>query len=591
MIRSPIITVLGHVDHGKTAILDKIRGSTVQEKEAGGITQAIGATIIPIDSIKKFSGDALKKFNLKFTIPGLLVIDTPGHEAFTNLRKRGGSIADLAIVVIDIMQGIQPQTKEAIDILKTFKVPFIIAANKIDMIQSWKPHESTFITNFKKQIPSTQELFENRFYKLLGQLSELGFDSDLYYKVEDYSQKVAIIPTSAKTGEGIAELLAMVTGLTQKFLGTRLDISVTVPAKGTVLEIKDEKGMGTTADVIIYEGSLRKNDTIVIGGLHKVIQTKIRALLEPSPLREIREKRTDFLKVNEVIAATGVKILAPDLDKVVAGAPFRSAASDIELEEAKRQIEAELTSIEIETETPGVIIKTDTLGSLEALGRMLQEKEIPIQRIEVGNINRKDAMEAISVKGKDSTKAFILGFNIQVDEDARKLAEEKDIKIINHPIVYKILEDYEEQITVLKKKADLEKLEGLVWPAKLKIIPGYVFRASKPAVFGVEVLAGTLKPKVGLMTSECTRLGTIKTIESEGKKIEALKVGERAAISTDGFTIGRQANEGDEILVEINEHNFKNLKNKAKEFLTKSQIEVLKDIANIKRKDKPMWGL
>ncbi|MBI4095953.1 MAG: GTP-binding protein, partial [DPANN group archaeon] len=267
MIRQPIITVLGHVDHGKTSVLDYVRHTTLAQREAGQITQHIGATEVPLETIKKICGPLLERFKLKFTIPGLLFIDTPGHEAFTNLRKRGGSIADLAIVVIDIMQGIQPQTKEAIEILKTFKVPFIVAANKIDLIAGWRGVSQTFMQNFDKQLQMTKEQFERKFYELVGQLSKLGFDSDYYFKVDDYTKRVSIVPISAKTGEGISELLALLAGLAQKFLEKNLEIDLNENAKGTILEIKEEKGLGITADSIIYNGSLKVGDTLIVGGI------------------------------------------------------------------------------------------------------------------------------------------------------------------------------------------------------------------------------------------------------------------------------------------------------------------------------------
>jgi len=137
MLRQPIITVLGHVDHGKTTLLDKIRKTAIAAKEAGGITQAIGTTEIPTNVIKTLCGKLLERFKIKLIISGLLFIDTPGHEAFTTLRKRGGSIADLAILVIDINEGIMPQTIESLEILKVSRIPFIIALNKIDRIKGW----------------------------------------------------------------------------------------------------------------------------------------------------------------------------------------------------------------------------------------------------------------------------------------------------------------------------------------------------------------------------------------------------------------------------------------------------------------------
>ncbi|MBD3262961.1 translation initiation factor IF-2 [Candidatus Woesearchaeota archaeon] len=589
-IRQPIITVLGHVDHGKTQLLDYIRGTAIAAKEAGAITQHIGATEIPLDVIKKVSGDLLKKFKLEYTLPGLLFIDTPGHEAFTNLRKRGGSVADLAVVVIDIMQGIQPQTKEAIEILKSFKVPFIVAANKIDLLAGWKPHSKIFIENVEKQLQSSKEQFEDRFYKLIGQLSELGFDSDLYTRVENYTKKIAIVPTSAKTGEGISELMALLTGLSQKYLEKNLKIETSGPAKGVVLEVKEELGRGTTADAIIYDGSLNAHDILIVGGIGETVKTKIRSLLKPLPLVEIREAKKQFINVEEVAAATGVKIIAPDLDKVISGAPLRSAKSAEEVEAAEREIKAELEEIKVETESIGIVLKTDTLGSMEAVSGMLKEKNIPLQKVEIGIINKKDVLEAVAAAEKNPLFGFVLGFNVKIDDEAKRLADEKKINIIADKVVYKLIEKYEDLVEKKKKEIELRKLAGLTWPAKFKILPGFVFRQSNPAVFGVEVIAGKLRPKVGIINKEGKEIAEIKTIESEGKKLEELPTGEKAAISVPGITVGRQVKEGDVLFVSINEHDFRKLK-KRKELLSQAEINILKEIAELKRKEKVTWGL
>ncbi len=588
MIRQPIITVLGHVDHGKTSVLDYVRQTTLAKREAGLITQHIGATEIPLDVIQKVCGPLLERFKMKFTIPGLLMIDTPGHEAFTNLRKRGGSIADMAIVIIDIMQGVQPQTKEAIDILKTFKVPFIVAANKIDLLAGWKPHSNIFIQNFEKQLQTTKDQFENRFYKLVGQLSALGFDSDMYDKVENYKEKIAIVPISAKTGEGIPELIAILTGLSQKFLEGKLKIEPKDPAKGSILEIKEEKGLGLTADIIIYDGTLKVGDIIVVGGTSGAIMTKIKIMLKPAPLSELRDIKSKWKHIDSAYAATGVKIVAPDMEKAVAGAPLMSVKMGIDAENIKKEIESEVESILIETETSGIVLKTDTLGSLEAVSEMLKQKNIPLQRAAIGNINRTDIMTASATK--DPLLGFVLGFNVKIDDDARILANNLKVPVIIDNVIYNLMDKYEKQVVERKKQIETAKLAGLTWPAKFKILPGYVFRQSHPAVFGVEVIAGKLRPKVSIMTKEAKILGEIKTIESEGTKLEELKVGVKAAISVEGITIGRQAKEGDILYVAIDELAFKKLKER-KELLSQAEINILKEIAEVKRKDKATWGL
>jgi len=591
MIRQPIITVLGHVDHGKTSLLDYIRGTTVAAREAGAITQHVGASSVPLDVIKKLCGPLLDKFKIKFTIPGLLFIDTPGHEVFTNLRKRGGSAADFAIVVIDIMQGMQPQTKEAIEILKTFKVPFVVAANKIDLIQGWKPHSNIFAQNFEKQITATKEVFDKRFYTLVGQLSEqTGFDSDLFTKVDNYQKKIAIVPISAKTGEGIPELLALISGLTQKFLESSLKIGVKGIAKGTILEIKEETGLGMTADSIIYDGSLKVGDTIIIGGVSGVIKTKVKALLLPLPLVEMRDARRRFEPVKEVFAASGVKIVAPELDKAVAGTPLISAKTDAEIRAAEKSVSEEIESIILQTEQNGIILKTDTLGSLEAVSSMLRRKDICIKKMGIGPISRADVMSAAASSESAPLEAFVLGFNVKADDSTLQQAEKLKVSVITDNIIYHLIEKF--AVEVEKKKCALEQkaIEGLVWPGKFRILPGFTFRASHPAVFGVEVMGGKIKSKVTIMTKDGKEIGDIKEIEDEGKKLPELKAGEKAAVSVEGITIGRQVKESDVLFVAMTECNFRALKEN-KELLSKAEIDVLKELAEIKRKTKETWGV
>ncbi|MFH0869034.1 MAG: translation initiation factor IF-2 [archaeon] len=590
MIRSPVIVTLGHVDHGKTSLLDFIRGTAVALREPGAITQMIGASTVPLEVIQKLCGPLLDKFKIKFTIPGLLFIDTPGHEVFTNLRKRGGSTADIAIVVIDIMQGMQPQTREAIEILKTFKVPFVVAANKIDMLQGWKNQSSVFIQNFEKQNINTKEFFDKKFYTLVGQLSETGFDSDLYTKVDDYRKRVSIVPVSARTGEGVAELLALLTGLAQKFLGTSLEIDEKCSAKGTVLEIKEETGLGVTADAIIYDGCIKVGDVIVLGGVSGIIKTKVKALLRPLPLVEMRDARRRFEPVREVFAASGVKIVAPDLDKAIAGTPLLSGKTDAEIEAAEKSVSEEIESIVLQTDDTGIILKTDTLGSLEAVAAILRKKNICIKKLGIGPISRADVMAAAAAACSAPLETFVLGFNVKADDPVVVEAEKQGVTVITDKIIYHLIERFEQEIE--KKRTDMEKkaLEGIIWPGKFRILPGFVFRASHPAVFGVEVIGGKIKPRVTVMTKDAKEIGDIKEIEDEGKKLQELKVGEKAAVSVEGITIGRQVKEGDTLFVAMTECNFRALKEN-KELLSKAEIEILKEIAVIKRKEKETWGV
>jgi len=589
-IRQPIITVLGHVDHGKTSVLDYLRGTTLADREAGKITQHIGATEVPIDKIKETCGELLDLFKLEFNIPGLLFIDTPGHEAFSNLRKRGGSIADLAVIVIDINQGVQPQTRESIEILKSFKVPFIIAANKVDLITGWKSEDKIFIKNIKNQAENVTKYFNNNFYKILGDLAEMGFESNLYHQVEDHQKTVSIVPVSAKTGEGIPELLAVLTGLSQRFLTGKLEIETDAPAKGTILEIKEEKGMGTTADVIIYEGTLRQDDTIVIGGLDSAVTTKVKALLKTKPLSEIRDKKSSFEKVKEVVAAAGVKIIANDLNQAIAGAPIISVQDKSKLEEAQNKVKEEIEEVLVKTGDDGVVLKADTLGSLEAASNLFQKHEIPIKRADIGNITKRDIVEAEGSLEKGSEYPFVLGFNVTIEQELETMAKKKKIPIIINQVIYKIVEDFEKLHTERKRRLELEEISDLQWPAKIRIMPQYIFRQSGPAIFGAEVLDGKLTPAVELINKDGKVVGRVKKIEEKGKKLDELKKGKEAAVAVEKLTLGRGADGGDFLITNMSESAFRKLKNK-KHLLSKSEIQVLKELAEIKRKENDLWGI
>ena len=171
MLRQPILVFMGNVDAGKTQLLDTIRSTAIVAKEAGGITQAIGASIIPLASIQKICGQLLGQY-AQLTIPGILTIDTPGHAAFTNMRRRGGNLADMAVLVIDIREGVKPQTVECIGILKQYKIPFVIALNKVDLLNGWQPHPETMLM---KSIGIQGERviteLETRLYEVVAQLN------------------------------------------------------------------------------------------------------------------------------------------------------------------------------------------------------------------------------------------------------------------------------------------------------------------------------------------------------------------------------------------------------------------------------------
>ncbi len=590
-LRSPICTIEGHVDAGKTSILDKIRGTSVAKAEAGAITQAIGASIIPLETIRSVSGELLKTLNMDITVPGLLFIDTPGHAAFTSLRKRGGNLADIAIVVIDINEGIMPQTQEAIEILKSYKTPFVIALNKIDRIKSWKESEGFLMQKINSQDPSVQKLIEEKLYEIVGSLHELGFEAERFDRVDDYTKQIALVPTSAETGTGIPELLMVMTGLAQKYLGTRLECDNSASAKGIILEVKEEKGIGKSLDVIIHDGCLKVNDTIVVGTLGEPIVTKVKSLFQPQPLSEMRDKKSKFNPVKEVTAATGVKISAKGIEEAIAGMPVHSVKDEKDIEHAEKQVKKEVEEVIIETGSEGVIVKADTLGSLEAVDNLLKEKEIPIKRATIGNVSNKDISEAESMYETNPFLAAVLGFNVSVNPAAQPIEKASRAKVITRDVVYKLIEDFEAWQEEEKRKQEERKLESLARPCRLKMLgKGYIFRQNNPAVFGVEVLEGTLKTGIPLMKQDGSRLEPVKSIQDEQESVEKAGKKEQVAISVPGITIGRQLGEEETILSDIPESDFRKLK-EVKEHLSREEKNLLKEIAEIKRKENPVWGI
>jgi translation initiation factor 5B len=580
--------VLGHVDHGKSSILDKIRGTAITAKEAGGITQAIGASIIPLDTVKRICGKLLDALKLDFTIPGLLFIDTPGHAAFTSLRKRGGSMADIAVVVIDVNEGFKPQTKEAIEILRAYKTPFVIAANKMDLINGWSQKSPMLLQDIQEQRPEVITALEERLYRIVGELHDhFAMGSERFDRVEDYTKQVAIVPCSAKTGEGIPELIMVVAGLAQRYLEQGLALDAEGDAEGSILEVKEEKGLGITMDVILFDGTLHVGDTIVIGGLDAPIVTRAKALFEPMPLAEMRDAKSKFKPVKEAVAATGVKIAAPDTEKAVAGMPLRSC-SPAAVEAAKAAVMEEIEQVVIETDDEGIVIKTDNLGSLEALINLLRAKGIPIRKATIGEISKKDITDAESSYEKDPLLSVILAFNIKVPDEARAMS--KRVRIIASDVIYRLIDDYEAWRAAQAKALEARQLDLLVRPCKLQLLRGYVFRQSNPAVVGCEIIAGKAKPGMPLMNAEGRELTSIKALQQEQESISEAAKGKQVAVSMENVIVGRQVSEGDVLYSAIPEDHFRKIK-ELKRYLTPDETEAIKEIAQIMRKSNPVWGV
>lgn len=582
MLRSPVVCILAHVDHGKTSILDRIRGTAVASKEAGGITQMIGAYYLPIASITALCGGELERKKISLRIPGLLFIDTPGHEAFTSMRERGGSIADIAILVIDVNQGIQPQTVESIKILKQNRTPFIVALNKIDMVDGWKAQEGKFfIDSLEAQSPLAQSRLDDRLYSILGKLSEMGFESERFDRVTDFTKQLVLVPCSAKSGEGIPDLILFLAGLSQRFLEKTLVSEANGPAKGSIIELKDEKGLGVTIDVIVYDGTLRKNVNIVYGTQNGVATTKVRAILRPPHPGEKINAGEKFVYMDEIHAAAGVKIYAPGLENALAGSPVMVVEEGADLKTITEEINSQIKNILVQEESAGVIVRTDTLGSAEAFSRILAAAKIPIKAIRIGPLAKKDIIDAHAVAQNDKYLGVVLAFNVPVPLDINEAARDAAIPVFSSPVIYHCLEEYQRWSGEEKKRDAQAAITSAVLPAKIRVMPNCFFRLSKPAVFGVEVLEGRLRSKAILIDANGNQIGSIKQMQAEAKPVEIASPGTQLAISVDEAYCGKSFKAGDVLYTYINKQSANNLRENAKSELSSQELVLLDQIVGL----------
>ena len=537
---------------------------------------------MPIDHIYEVCGPLIGK--KRFDVPGLLFIDTPGHHSFITLRARGGSLADIAVLVIDIREGLMPQTIESIKILRQYKTPFVIALNKVDTIQGWQCEEGRpFVLSERQQQAHTINAFNERLYAIIGDLSAEGIYANRYDQIDDFTKTVALVPISAKEGEGLPDLLLMLIGLAQRFLEQQLT-SEDGPGRGTILEIKEEKGLGKTLDMILYSGVLKQGDTVALGTRGAPVITKVKAILKPKPLDEIMDPRDRFDKVKELHAAAGVKVACQNMEGVIAGAPLRVVRN--EKDPAVRELTEE-SSVKIEVTEQGVTIKADAIGSLEALAYEARNADIPIRKYGLGEISRRDIMETAAAHG-DQSNRVILAFNVPMSKDAQAELEAQNVRVFSNAVVYRLIEEYIEWKEESQRQSEADKRAEFPFPAKIKILPNHVFRASKPAIVGIRVLAGRVRPGLKLIGEDGRPLGKIRSLRDGEDPVKEAKQGDEVACAIDDITIGRQADEDDVMYVDL-------LVSSVKEFpkygITADEQQVLDEVVRIKRREEPFWGM
>ena len=574
-LRQPIVCVLGHVDHGKTSLLDSIRSTSIAKKEAGGITQRIGATDIDISEIEKRASISGKQS--PFKIPGLLFIDTPGHVAFSNMRARGGALADMAILVVDLNEGFKPQTVESINILKKFKTPFIVAANKIDLVPFFRQVKKTsFSEALKAQRQEYVDELEKRLYDLVYRFYEYGLTTERYDRISDFSKTVAIVPVSAKLEIGIQDVLIMIAGLAQRYLGQEIKFKDTL-GRGTIIELKTEGSVGITLDTVLYQGSLRKGDLIAINTTSGPALTRVKALLVNS-----KTKSGKTVEKNVVNSAAGIRVLISDKLDVVSGSPLLVVKDDGK--EAFEEISREST-VDIKLSEHGLTIKADALGSLEALAYELIDKGFTIRSASVGDITRRDVVDVSTLN--DPLDRLLVGFNVQVSPDARDESFSSDLGIMAGNVIYSLVEDSLKWYNKRKEDLNEQRKQSSSIPSKLMIMPEYVFRTTKPVIAGIKIYSGRIKVGDTLIKANGRFGGTIKSIRDGEVSKQFADAPAEVAVSIEGVTLNRQINTGEILYVDIPESVVKMLRENR---LDNDTMATLEEIIKIKRKDNIFWG-
>ncbi|KAI1510294.1 eukaryotic translation initiation factor 5b [Pyrenophora tritici-repentis] len=569
-LRSPICCILGHVDTGKTKLLDKIRQTNVQEGEAGGITQQIGATYFPVEALQKKTAVVNKDNDFVFNVPGLLVIDTPGHESFTNLRSRGSSLCNIAILVIDIMHGLEPQTIESMKLLRDRRTPFIVALNKIDRLFGWKKIDNNgFEDSFSLQKQSVQSEFEERWTFVRTQLQEQGFNSELFHRNKNMAKYVSVCPTSAHTGEGIPDMIKLIVKLTQERLTNNLMYLSEVEC--TVLEVKVIDGLGTTIDVILSNGVLHEGDRIVLCGNPEPIVTNIRALLTPAEMKELRVK-SQYVHNKEVKAAMGIKIAADGLDQAIAGSRLLVVGPNDDEEDLMDEVMGDLAHLlsKVSKTGRGVSVQASTLGSLEALLEFLRVSKIPVSTISIGPVFRKDVLRAGIMLEKAKEYAVMLCFDVKVDKEAKAYAEEIGVKIFEADIIYHLFDKFTAHMKQLEEQRKEESKMLAVFPCVLK--PVAVFNKKDPIIIGVDVTEGALRMTTPICAikknaaggKELVQLGRVTSIERDHKPMQICKKGQPSvAVKIEGTNqpmYGRHLEEDDILYSAISRKSIDTLK-------------------------------
>ncbi|VBB18450.1 PHD finger-like domain-containing protein 5A [Yasminevirus sp. GU-2018] len=583
-LQTPCCAVLGHVDVGKTKLLDLMRNTTTDE--ASGITQQIGTTLYSRERLEKLVGDNLRT---KINLDSLLMIDTPGHECFDTIRYVALMVTDVVILMVDMIKGLEKQTIHIISLLQKHNVPYIICLNKMDRIYGWakpSPKDALNMANVIKRMTKTKikDRFDDYVRKVQLKLYDYEVNSELYYQNRSPQDTVNIVPISAETGEGVPDLVMLISAMAEKrYLSDKLiDSNLTY---GYILDTHYDKSHGKYLVALHRNGTLLRGDVVLIGGR----EFRVKHILTNSDNREIKDDHK-FGRVESVNRSIGLGLLLEpedtntnNIDDIepasmyISKTSFDTVLSVLDLttlaraSTSREEYEQRWGSYLCPSDEPGAQVVAPSYVMMDGLLHMLtfdasdstmeqnhklksqkqnkQEKtqlgqKHSIERYKVGKIDKKDIMMASKWidRARDQVSkleagrySLILSYDPSLEslpKEVLETAKSFNVVILHSNVVYKLIELYNEHLEEIDRK--IERLSKRA-SATIKVIPKYVFRTSNPMLFGVTVTNGSLKVGQQIFTDEdlSVRIGKIESMQKNKTEVTFADTNDEVCIKVD----------------------------------------------------------
>ena len=585
--KSPVVSFMGHVDAGKTSLMDCIRGTKIQQGEAGGITQSIGSSFVPIEHIRDVTKNIKGKFSVEHNIPGVLIVDTPGHSAFSSMRDRGSSLCDLAILVIDINKGIQPQTEESIKMLKEKNVPFVIAATKIDMIYGWKKTSEINLRKvLKEQEESTTQIMQSMMEDLKYEFSKLDIDAVFYFNNKTPNKTYSIVPISTQTNEGLSDLLSLLVYISQNWMSKKITYKDTLDA--TIMESILDPKLGWVLDVILSNGTLNVGDKITVTTQEGVKISSVRNILTPPQLTQDRTK-VSWTNNTSIKASQGIRIIGSNLENCIAGSSiFKIENNEVEtIEKAKQEFDKFWKSFEWDNK--GVCLVAPTIGELDAAYNLLKLEQIPIAKGEISNFSKKVADRYFSLTEEEQLKEnkIIFYFHSKAitgkqEDEYSSLCKDLGLTFLHNMVIYQLIDQYKDtkkKFLEERKKENSEKGKA-IFPCELQILKDHVYMkgGNDDLLFGIKVRAGRLLKGTPIITEKKVKLGKVTSIQKNHKEISEAKLRDEVCIrikNESNISFGRQFVSSDKLISELSRDSIDELKLNFRDEMEKSDWKLV----------------